>query len=99
MPTLELTDQQVVDLVKQLPPERKRTAILALAEADSAQRDERMQYAEGQFRRACAEHGGDWADAAPLGNSSHRGPLAASDSARQADGQSLATVIGSLVVG
>lgn len=60
MPTLELTDQQVVDLVKQLPPERKRTAILALAEADPAQRDERMQYAENQLRHVCAERGRDW---------------------------------------
>ena len=32
MPMLELTDQQVVDLVKQLPPQRKRTALLALHE-------------------------------------------------------------------
>ena len=52
MPMLELTDQQVVDLVTQLPPERKRTAILALADAGAAQRDERMEYAENQLRRA-----------------------------------------------
>ena len=31
MVTLELTEQQVVDLVQQLPPDRKRTAILAMA--------------------------------------------------------------------
>ena len=60
MPMLELTDQQVVDLVTQLPPERKRTAILALADADAAQRDERLNYAEDQLRRACAERGRDW---------------------------------------
>ena len=32
MPILELSDGQVVDLVKQLPPERQRAALLALAE-------------------------------------------------------------------
>jgi len=60
MPTLELTDQQVVELVKQLPPERKREALLALATEASARRDERMKYAEAQIRRVCAERGLDW---------------------------------------
>lgn len=31
MPILELSDAQVVELVKQLPPERQRAALLALA--------------------------------------------------------------------
>ena len=60
MPTLQLTDRQVVDLVKQLPPERKRMAILALAELDAAQRDERLEYGEKQLRLACADRGLDW---------------------------------------
>lgn len=60
MPTLELTAQQVVELVKQLPPERKREAILALAADAAMHRNERMQYAEAQFRRVCAERGRDW---------------------------------------
>ena len=60
MPMLELTDQQVVELVKQLPPERKREALLALAAEASARRDERMEYAEAQIRRVCAERGRDW---------------------------------------
>ena len=60
MPMLELTDQQVVDLVKQLPPQRKRTALLALAEETATRRDERMQLVESQLRRACAERGRDW---------------------------------------
>lgn len=33
MPTLELTNEQVVELVKQLPPERQREALYALASA------------------------------------------------------------------
>ena len=60
MPTLELTDEQVVELVKQLPPERQRAALLALATGASQQREQRMKYAEGQLRRAGAERGLDW---------------------------------------
>jgi hypothetical protein len=60
MPTLELTDEQVVELVKQLPPERQRAALLALAAGASQGREERMKYAEGQLRRASAERGLDW---------------------------------------
>ena len=59
MPMLELTDQQVVDLVKQLPPQRKRTALLALAEETETRRDEWMLLVESQLRQACAERGRD----------------------------------------
>lgn len=60
MPVLELTDEQVLDLIKQLPQERKRAALLKLAEEASAQREARLDYAEAQLRRLCAEHGRDW---------------------------------------
>jgi hypothetical protein len=60
MPILELSDAQVVDLVKQLSPERKREALLALAAGAEHLRDQRMQYAEGQLRRVSAERGLDW---------------------------------------
>jgi hypothetical protein len=60
MPSLELTDEQVVELVKQLPAERRRAALVALAEDATHGREERMKYAEGQLRRACAERGLDW---------------------------------------
>jgi hypothetical protein len=60
MPTLELTDEQVVELVKQLPPERQRAALLALAEGATQGREDRTQFAEGQLRRASAERGLDW---------------------------------------
>ena len=60
MPILELTDEQMVELVKQLPPERQRAALLALAAGATQPRGERMKYAEGQLRRACAERGLDW---------------------------------------
>lgn len=60
MPMLELTDAQVVDLVKQLPPERRRVALLALAASTAEQRTERLRSAEGQLRRLCTERGLDW---------------------------------------
>jgi TRAP-type C4-dicarboxylate transport system substrate-binding protein len=60
MPTLELTDEQVVDLVKQLPPERQRAALFALAGAAAQRREQRMEYAEEQLRRVCKDRGLDW---------------------------------------
>ena len=60
MPTVELTDQHVVELVKQLPPDSKRAALLALATEAAGRRDERMQFVESQIRRVCAERGLDW---------------------------------------
>ena len=60
MPTLELTDEQVVELVKQLPPERQRAALLALAAVATEGREERLSYAEEQLRRVCTERGLEW---------------------------------------
>jgi len=60
MPTLELTDEQVLQLVRQLPPERQRVALLALAAGATQQREQRMKYAEEQLRRVCVERGLDW---------------------------------------
>jgi hypothetical protein len=59
MPILELTDSQVLDLLKQLPADRQRAALLALASATGTA-DERMQYAEEQLRRASAQRGLEW---------------------------------------
>ncbi len=60
MPILELSDAQVVELVKQLPPDRQRAALMALAAGAAQRREERMQYAEGQLRRVSAERGLEW---------------------------------------
>jgi hypothetical protein len=60
MPTVELTDEQVLSLVRQLPPVRQRAALLALAAGAAERRVERMEYAETQLRRICAERGLDW---------------------------------------
>ena len=51
MATLSLTDEQVIDLFKQLSPERKRAILLELAEGTQSRRDERMKYAESQLKR------------------------------------------------
>ncbi len=60
MPILELSEAQVVELVKQLPPERQRAALLALAAGAAQRRQERMQFAEGQLGHLCAARGLDW---------------------------------------
>lgn len=57
MPILELSDAQVVELVRQLPPERQRAALLALAAGAGQRREERMRNAEAQLRRIRAERG------------------------------------------
>jgi hypothetical protein len=60
MAILELTDEQIIALVRQLPPERQQTVLLALAARASDRRAERMNYAEAQLRRVSAERGLDW---------------------------------------
>ena len=60
MSVLELNDDQVISLVRQLPAGRKRTALLALAHDAQARREERMQFGEAQLRRISAERGLDW---------------------------------------
>ncbi len=57
---LSLTDDQVIELVKQLSPERKRKVLLALAENSRIQRVARMEYAEEQLRQLCVERGLNW---------------------------------------
>jgi len=59
MPILELTEEQVVNLVKQLPPERQKAALLALAGVGE-RREERMKYAEEQLRRLSVQRGLNW---------------------------------------
>jgi hypothetical protein len=50
----------VISLVRQLPAERKRTALLALAQDAQMRRAERLEFGETQLRRTCAERGRDW---------------------------------------
>jgi hypothetical protein len=58
---LELTKEQIFDLVRQLPAEQKREMLLSLAANAPAERAKRQQLAEEQLRRLCAARGLDWA--------------------------------------
>jgi hypothetical protein len=60
MSVLELNDEQVIAIVRQLPAARKRTALLALAQDAQGRREERIRFGEAQLRRASAERGLDW---------------------------------------
>ena len=60
MSTLELSDEQVISLVRGLPAEHKRAALLALAQEAHAGREDRLRWAEAQLRRASAQRGLDW---------------------------------------
>jgi hypothetical protein len=60
MPNVTLTDDQVVELIKQLPAQQKRAILLVLAEDAQMRRDQRMAYAESQLRRLSTERGLNW---------------------------------------
>jgi hypothetical protein len=60
MAKVEFTTDQIVDLVLQLPSERKHEVLLALAAKSQAGRNQRMEIAEQQLRRLCAARGLDW---------------------------------------
>lgn len=60
MATIALTDEQVADLVRQLPPNRRLDVLRILAEPVQQGRDARMAHAQQQLRRATAERGLDW---------------------------------------
>src|ERR1700723_2242843 len=46
MSVLELSDEQVIALVRQLPAARRRTALLALAQDSQGHREERLRFGE-----------------------------------------------------
>ena len=58
--TLELTTEQVIDLVQQMPPKEKFLVVRALTQETPAEREERMKYAESKVRELCAQRGLDW---------------------------------------
>lgn len=60
MPSITLSNDQVVALVRQLPPTQKREILLALASEAQARRAERMAYAEDQLRALAAARGLVW---------------------------------------
>jgi len=58
--TVEFTTNQVIQLVMQMPPEDKRTVLYALAQQAQSEREARLDLAENQLRRLCAERGDNW---------------------------------------
>ena len=60
MVTLKLTDDQVADIVNQLPPNRRRAVLIRLAREAAARRDERMLAVEERLRQVAASRGLDW---------------------------------------
>lgn len=60
MPTVALSNQQVLDLVKQLPPDQKFSVLLSLAENSRVRREANMQHAETQLRLLAQEKGLNW---------------------------------------
>ena len=60
MASVELTNEQVVELVRQLPAEAKREVLLALADDAQSRRGERMAQAAEQLRQRAAERGLNW---------------------------------------
>ena len=58
--TLELTTEQVIDPVRQMPPEEKFLVVRALTKETPAEREERMKYAESKVRELCPQRGLDW---------------------------------------
>jgi hypothetical protein len=60
MSVLELSNEQVLSLIRQLPSQAKRAALLTLAQEANARRAERISYAETQLRQQARERGLDW---------------------------------------
>lgn len=58
--TVELTTDQVISFVQQMPPEDKRIVLLAIAKQAGTNRAARMDYAEAQLRRLSASRELDW---------------------------------------
>jgi len=60
MSVLELTKEQVFDLVRQMPATEKREVLRVLAENSDTKRAKRQDFAEEQLRRVCVERGLNW---------------------------------------
>jgi hypothetical protein len=61
MASVELTTEQVINLVRQLPAASKKDVLLALASDSQSSRAERMALAERQLRAMAAKRGLNWA--------------------------------------
>ncbi|NEQ24847.1 MAG: hypothetical protein F6K28_38265 [Microcoleus sp. SIO2G3] len=60
MPMLELTVEQIIELVKQLPPQDKYAVLDAIKTEQDAWWEERVTRGEQEMRHISAERGLDW---------------------------------------
>jgi TRAP-type C4-dicarboxylate transport system substrate-binding protein len=60
MPMLELSDEQIVELIMQLPPERQRAVLQILNAARETWWQRILAEGEQQLRHLCAERGLNW---------------------------------------
>ena len=58
--TVNLTTEQIVDFIQQIPPEEKLVVLTKLAEQAHAEHTEQIQYGETKVRKVCAARGLDW---------------------------------------
>ena len=58
--TVELTTDQVVGFVQQMPAEERRALLLAIAEQAAVNREARIDHAKAQLRQLCADRRLDW---------------------------------------
>lgn len=58
--TIQLTTEQVINFIQQMPAKEKRAVLIALAEKANVNEEERMKYAESQVRQLCASRGLNW---------------------------------------
>jgi hypothetical protein len=60
MAVLELTKEQIFDLVRQMSAEEKREMLRVLAASNETQRAKRLHFAEDQLRNLCVARGLNW---------------------------------------
>jgi hypothetical protein len=58
--TVELTTDQIVSFVQQMPPEERQALLLTIAEQAAANRASRMARAEDKLRQLCAPRNLNW---------------------------------------
>lgn len=58
--TVELTTDQIVSFVQQMPPEERQALLLTIAEQAAANRASRIARAEDKLRKLCAARGLNW---------------------------------------
>ena len=58
--TVELTTDQIVSFVQQMPPEERQALLFTIAEQAAANRASRMARAEDNLRQLCAARGLNW---------------------------------------